>query len=819
MSKKLEDALDHIRNLEPESRDLAYKTLSWVLISKQPLTTVQLQHALAVKPGQRVLDRGSFHDVSEIVPLCAGLIALNDQSNIIHVHPKFQKYPMDSWLQEYPEATDYIGNASTTYLFLDVLRGGPCKSDEEYESRLEKYPLLEVAANNLGMSPEPEIIDDLEQFLNCHGAIQSCVQAIFSSASFHGLRSQGYPKDVTALHILAHLNWPHLTATWIERGHSVNALDSNHSTPLSWAIQRGSISVAEVLLKNGADPNKMNTDGLSPLHFAAKDGDQTTVQLLLDSGAVANEEGRWGPSPLELAALYGKEEMAFKLLGARVSDINDRNERDSRTLLSYAVEGGCVRLAKHLLDNGIDLELRDTQGRTALSYVAGRGSRELTDLLLQRGAQVDSKDEDNRGPLSWAAVDGNLYVILCLVNAGAEIDGKSIVDQRTPLYYAASNGSVGAVGQLLEHGANGHYKSIDGSTPLCSAAQRGHLDVVQLLLDNGAQADERTNQGRSLLSLAAEGGHLSVVRLLLDKRAQPDSMCTHNRSPLLYAAMNGHADVVQCLISHGVEVNSIDRKAGSPLAYAAENQHYTVMRLLLDAKATNDGIGFKGNTALSYVAMRGKHSLAQQMLDQGANPDTPNKFGQTPLAFAAKGRHPQIVQLLLSRGAKRDSLCLFDRNLLSYAAEGGDPEVIRLLLKEDVPINFADPFGRTPLFFAAWHGNKSAVETLLAHGATSSLTTAHRDASSATQVDEIRELIEAKKGSTESTFTPPYPHSKVTFCNNCQSDLPDLERFYNCWLCPGGFNMCQECEAAEVHCLDATHPLKDQVVRNGSFIL
>jgi ankyrin repeat protein len=101
-----------------------------------------------------------------------------------------------------------------------------------------------------------------------------------------------------------------------------------------------------------------------------------------------------------------------------------------------------------LLEQGAELETKDSSGRTLLSWAAGRGHREPVTLLLEKGAELETKDNSGRTPLSWAAGSWN----------GAEM-----------------------VKLLLEKGAELETKDNSGRTPLSWAAERGYRETVTLL--------------------------------------------------------------------------------------------------------------------------------------------------------------------------------------------------------------------------------------------------------------------------------------------------------------------------------------------------
>eukprot|EP00434_Breviolum_minutum_P023870 symbB.v1.2.021061.t1/scaffold1799.1/size100815/6 len=90
---------------------------------------------------------------------------------------------------------------------------------------------------------------------------------------------------------------------------------------------------------------------------------------------------------------------------------------------------------------------------------------------------------------------------------------------KTPLFEAASNGSLQCVLLLLEAGAEKDKGRTDiGATPLSIAAQNGHLEVVRFLVESGANKDQgRTDIGAMPLFIASAKGHLEVVRFLVEE--------------------------------------------------------------------------------------------------------------------------------------------------------------------------------------------------------------------------------------------------------------------------------------------------------------
>jgi len=79
-----------------------------------------------------------------------------------------------------------------------------------------------------------------------------------------------------------------------------------------------------------------------------------------------------------------------------------------------------------------------------------------------------------------------------LLEHGANVNSQNNYDHGTPLHRAWESKNLEIVRLLLDHGADVHIRSEDGSLfQLATRATReGHHDIAQLLLDRGAKREE-----------------------------------------------------------------------------------------------------------------------------------------------------------------------------------------------------------------------------------------------------------------------------------------------------------------------------------------
>ena len=68
------DSIKRIEGQLPEDMLLAKRALSWITYALRPLTTQELCHALAIKPGDRALDCEGIYDIEDVLSVCAGLL-------------------------------------------------------------------------------------------------------------------------------------------------------------------------------------------------------------------------------------------------------------------------------------------------------------------------------------------------------------------------------------------------------------------------------------------------------------------------------------------------------------------------------------------------------------------------------------------------------------------------------------------------------------------------------------------------------------------------------------------------------------------------
>ncbi|EGX45834.1 hypothetical protein AOL_s00117g39 [Orbilia oligospora ATCC 24927] len=413
--------MTRIQGQHKHSFSRARGLLSWLTGSKQQLTTQELRHAPAVQVGQSQFDEKDIPDLGRVVSFCCGLVAFDEDSDIIRlVHYTAQDYLMENQSEWLPNMETEIAESCVTYLSYEVFRTGARNAGGTFHERLRSNPLYEYASANWGYHVNAAAIGGkslVMGFLESEGAVSASVQCLF------------YSKMYISPPISPGWIWIHLCAFFgiqepltavdlaVVRANMEIISTVGGRTPLSWAVEKGHEAVARLLINAGAEIETKDGRDLTPLLRAAKKGHQAVVRLLIEAGAETETEDSKGLTPLSWAAENGDKTTVELLLAAK-AEIETKDGRGLTPLLRAAKKGhqAVVRL---LIEAGAEIETKSMDDRTPLSWAAEAGHEAVVRLLLDAGANVKTTDKYGLTPLSWAAEEEHGSVAKLLLDAGA----------------------------------------------------------------------------------------------------------------------------------------------------------------------------------------------------------------------------------------------------------------------------------------------------------------------------------------------------------------------------------------------------------------
>ena len=383
--------MERIKGQLQDEGELAKLVLSWIKCAKRPLTTSELEHAIAVEINEPQLDMENLYQVEDMVSVCAGLVTIDKESGIIRlVHYTTQEYFDRTWNTWFPDAEANIAAICVTYLSFNEFETGICQNDDEFEQRLQLYKLYQYASQNWGYhtGAASVVVSEVNSFLERKAQVEASIQpllAIKRHSSDFGY-SQRFPKNMTGLHLVAYFGVTAIVELLLEEGAEIDLTASDGQTPLHQASKNGHIEVAQLLLEKGADVNATDRGGLTPLYEASKSGHIEVTQLLLKEGADVNADDIYGSTPLQWASWNGHVEVVQLLLkeGANVNAAN----RGGWTPLHRAAKSGHVEVAKLLLEKGADVNAADRDGWMPIQWASWSHHVDVVQLLLDQGANI-----------------------------------------------------------------------------------------------------------------------------------------------------------------------------------------------------------------------------------------------------------------------------------------------------------------------------------------------------------------------------------------------------------------------------------------------
>jgi pectate lyase len=261
------------------------------------------------------------------------------------------------------------------------------------------------------------------------------------------------------------------------------------SPEVPWSLQDaahiGDIDTIKTLLSSGIDVDSWDEHSeMTALQHAALTGHKAVAELLLAKGAEINYRALGFPlTPLSSAVQYGHKDVVELLLDHNV-DVNLKDDWGrGQAPLDIAVAKNHIDIARLLIDNGAEV--------TTIHVAAMLGDRERVKAFLNQGIAVDLKDTNGRTPLYYGVLAGNAELVRFLAEQGADVNVQEQGSQATPLRHAVVRQDKDIVEILLVHGADIDISDRRGLTPLDLARRRGYAEIIELLTK---AAEEQKNK-------------------------------------------------------------------------------------------------------------------------------------------------------------------------------------------------------------------------------------------------------------------------------------------------------------------------------------
>lgn len=283
---------------------------------------------------------------------------------------------------------------------------------------------------------------------------------------------------------------------YLDRGTDINKRLASGFTVLNLAVRAGQTELARYLINEGADLYSQTDEEMTPIMFAvlhnrpeieilllekgvSKDAFTETIRgdiqavkayLVEDPNLISQYRGHF--SLLHWAAYKGHYHLVEMLI-KKSADVNGHKEY--ATPLFWAVRYNRVDIAKLLVDNGADVNLKNTKGQTVL-FISAR--LKITKFLLENGADPKVSDISGNTPLHGI---GTHKMHKEAIRTIIDFSGHPNFPQSEAVTQEAINEQLGIAKLLVHNGADPKFKNKEGKTALDFAYEGGFQPIIRFL--------------------------------------------------------------------------------------------------------------------------------------------------------------------------------------------------------------------------------------------------------------------------------------------------------------------------------------------------
>lgn len=103
------------------------------------------------------------------------------------------------------------------------------------------------------------------------------------------------------------------------------------------------------------------------------------------------------------------------------------------------------------------------------------------------------------------------------------------------------------------------------------AAENGHVEKVKELLDAGIDPNVQDRYGNTPLAIATDYGRIEIVRVLLEAGADPNLQDRSGYTPIIYTGIFGQTEIAELLIDYGADLNACDEEGRTVMNILKKN--------------------------------------------------------------------------------------------------------------------------------------------------------------------------------------------------------------------------------------------------------
>lgn len=198
------------------------------------------------------------------------------------------------------------------------------------------------------------------------------------------------------------------------------------------------------------------------------------------------------------------------------------------------------------------------------------GAFERCKNIIENGYDVNERDSENVTLLHWAAINNRRDIVKYYIGKGAIIDAIGGDLQSTPLHWATRQGHISMVLLLIHHRADPSILDGEGSNCLHLSAQFGHTSIAAYLIAKGQDINAPDINGMTALMWSSFRVNSNDPTRLLITLGSSLSLCDnrHRNTALHWAVYSRNSTAVSLLLKSGANVYAKNIQGDTPLDMA-----------------------------------------------------------------------------------------------------------------------------------------------------------------------------------------------------------------------------------------------------------
>jgi len=320
------------------------------------------------------------------------------------------------------------------------------------------------------------------------------------------------------------------------------------------------------------------------------------------------------------------------------------------------------------LENDIDINFIDEKGDSFLHYTINKGLTTCSKFLIEQGIDLNVKDKNNCTAIYLSIVKSNKNVVESILSTN-KININQLYSNRTLLQDAILQGSREIVNMLLKTNIDKNHIDNQGRSIIFDAIANGNEKLIDTILEvEGLEFNAIDKDNKTILHQKNIIEDDQLALKLIKKGADPTILDGDGKSYLLYIALRGMEteEIIDAAIEAGFSINSTVRNKNSilmeimfsfeKLSEAESNRRDDLMAMAtklvkkgLDVNALNN----KGETVLFDAVRRLDLEACVFLINEDIDINVINHNGDSVLSeIIYQGiKALDIIYLLLKHGA------------------------------------------------------------------------------------------------------------------------------------------------------------------------